>query len=475
MAEVQVEGAGVRYPQQLRRVINVLGNVAISVSGITPTASVFIIAPVLFAAQGTASFYSFVVAAVIGVGMAMCWGELGSLFPVVGGSYSIVTRVLGRPVGFVAFVLVLVEGIIIPSSIALGAGQYLSVLWPGVNANAVGAAIMVVTAGLAILSIQINAWMTGVFLALELAVVLTVTLLGFTHLHQPASILFFPQTFDAKGVASAASIGVVLTGAATAVYAYNGYDAPVNYSEETAGSRRGIARAVFWALGITVAAELIPVVAALLAAPSLPKLVTASSPMQYMVTAVGGPTFNTVLSLGVAVAIFNATLAINLTFGRIFYSSGRDRAWPDPISGWFGSVHPRLRTPWFATAFVGAVGAVLTAASSLAALVTFTGVILVIIYGLVALSAVVSRVRQRHLARPFRMPLWPLPPIVAFAGLALAASQQTLHDLGIVAAFVLAAVAYYLGYLRSRVGARWVMLEPTFAEPGESGSAVSAP
>jgi amino acid transporter len=448
------------YQQQLRRAITTLGNVAITVSGITPTASVFIIAPVAFAAQGTGTFYAFVLAAVIGIGMAMCWGELGSAYPVVGGSYSLVARALGRPVGFVAFVLVLVTAIIIPSSIALGAGQYLAVIWPGENPNYIGAAIMVVTALIAILSIDLNAWVTGVFLSLELLVVVTVTVLGVTHVNQPFSALLFPHTFDARRAASPMALGLLLSGVAIGVYSYNGYDSPVVYSEETRGRRRNIARAVFWALGITVAAELIPVVAALLAAPSLARLTTAATPMQYMITSVAGSTWNTVLSLGVALAIFNATLAINLAFGRVLYSSGRDRAWPEPISRWIGSIHPRLRTPWIATGFVGLVGAVLTAVSSIAALVTFTGVTLVVIYGLIAISAIVSRLRQKQLVRPFRMPLWPVPAVVALAGLVIVASQQTLRDGAIVAGFVLAALIYYAAYLRGREATHWVMRDP---------------
>ncbi len=449
-----------QYAQQLRRAINVLGNVAITVSGITPTASVFIIAPVAFAAQGSGTFYSFFLAGVIGIGMAMCWGELGSAFPVVGGSYSIVTRVLGRPVGFVSFVGVLVTAIIIPSAIALGAGQYLSVIWPGVNANYVGAAIMLITAGIAILSIRLNAWLTGVFLALELAVVLAVTLLGVAHINQPFSALLSPHTFDAKGTATAVSLGVVLAGISTGIFSYNGYDAPIVYSEETQGLRRNVARAVFWSLGITIAAELIPITAALLAAPSLAKLTTASSPMQYLITSVGGSGLNTILSLGVAVAIFNATLAINIAFGRILYSSGRDKAWPEPISRWIGAIHPKLHTPWIATAFVGLVGAVLTALTSLAAIVTFTGVVLVGIYGLIAVSAIVSRLTQRDLVRPYKMPLWPLPPLVALAGIVITATQQSLTDVGIVAIFAAAAVIYYVLYLRTRGSTHWVMLKP---------------
>ena len=405
----------------------------------------------------------------------MCWGELGSTYPVVGGSYSLVARVLGRPAGFVAFVLVLVTAIIIPSSIALGAGQYLSVIWPGENANYIGAAIMLVTALIAILSIELNAWVTGVFLTLELLVVLVVTVLGLTHVNQPITALVFPHTFDASGTASPLTLGLVLTGVAIGVYSYNGYDAPVVYSEETRGHRRNIARAVFWALGITVASELIPAVAALLAAPSLPKMITAATPMQYVITSVAGGTWNTIISLGVALAIFNATLAINLAFGRILYSSGRDRAWPEPISGWIGSIHPRLRTPWIATAFVGIVGAVLTAVSSIAVLVTFTGVTLVILYGLIALSAIVSRVRQPDLARPYRMPLWPAPAVIALAGLVIVATQQTLRDVGIVAAFVAAALIYYFVYLRGREGTHWVMLDPVEEDTDEPGGLLTAP
>jgi amino acid transporter len=76
------------YEQKLSRAIGVLGNIAITVSGITPTASIFIIAPVAFANQGSGTFLAFLIAAIIGLAMAMCYGELGSMFPIVGGQYS---------------------------------------------------------------------------------------------------------------------------------------------------------------------------------------------------------------------------------------------------------------------------------------------------------------------------------------------------------------------------------------------------
>ena len=457
------------YEQQLSRAIGVLGNIAITVSGITPTASIFIIAPVAYANQGSGTFLAFVIGAVIGLGMAMCYGELGSMFPIVGGQYSIVARVLGRPIGFLAFVDFLVLAIFIPSSIALGAGQYVTVLWPAVtNANLVGLIIMLATTLIAIFSIRFNAYVTGIFLVIELLAVGTVSVLGLTHIHQPLSILVMPQIVNTHNVVIPISLGLLLAGVATAIFSYNGYDAPIVFSEEMTGPRRGIAKAVFWALGITVAAELIPVTAALLGAPSLSALVNSSTPMAYVMKALGGNTLNNLVTIGVLLAIFNGNIAIILTFGRIIYSSGRDKAWPEPISGWLALTLPRFKSPWVATALVGIVGGLLTYFSNVASLVTFTGVLLVVLYALVALSALVSRFTQRDLPRPYKMPLWPLWPLIGLIGCVVVFTQQTLRDIGICAAIFLVAAIYYAIYLRPRWNTNWVMLKPAQSDGAEA-------
>jgi len=290
-----------------------------------------------------------------------------------------------------------VLAVFVPSSIALGAGQYVAILWPApCNANLVGLIIMVITTLIAILHIRTNDFVTGFFLAIELLAVGTVTVVGFTHIHQPLSILFSPQTVCPHNVIITISLGVLLAGVSTAIFAYNGYDPPIIYSEEMTGPRCWVAKAIFWSLGITVVAELVPVTAALLSAPSLQGLVSSTTPMSYVL--------NAPVSVGVLLAIFNGNIAIMLTYGRIVYSSGRNKAWPEPVSGWLASVHPRLKSPWIATMVVGLIGALLTYFSNVAALVTFTGVLLIVLYGLVALSALVSRFTQRNLARPYKMP-----------------------------------------------------------------------
>lgn len=86
--------------------------------------------------------------------------------------------------------------------------------------------------------------------------------------------------------------------------------------------------------------------------------------------------------------------------------------------------------------------------SSLNDLITFTGVVLVAVCLLVAVSALVCWVRARRAdpgARPpFRMPLWPVPPLVVVGELVVALTQQSTRDLLVVGVVCLIAVTGYV-------------------------------
>ena len=98
-----------------------------------------------------------------------------------------------------------------------------------------------------------------------------------------------------------------------------------------------------------------------------------------------------------------------MAFARTLYCSGRDHAWPQPISRWIATVSPNSRAPWVATLVLGVPIVVLTAVSNVAEAVTFTGVLVTIVYVVVTLSAIASRWRKIPREREYRMPLWPSP------------------------------------------------------------------
>lgn len=440
---------------ELRRAIDLVGNIAITLSNITPASSVFIIIPVLLATVGSGTFLALVIAAVIGAGMGLCWAELGSTYTTAGGDYTIVRKVLGRAAGFVTLVLNgPVVAILIPAVIALGMSQYLGVIFSS-NPQVMAAIVLLISTGIAVLGIRLNAVVTGVFLAAELIALIVVAVLGLVHVQQPVSELFSPHIFDtARG--TALPIGTLLGGIAVAIFAYNGYASAMNFSEETEGPRNGIAKAILAALVVAVVAELVPTTLALLGAPSLQSFTNAASPMQYLMTALGGSTLNTIVSLAIAGAIFNAVIAILLQMGRILYSSGRDNAWPRPVSRALGSLHPTLHTPWLATIVAGVVGAVLVLTTDVNTLSTWTGVTLAINYGLIALAAIVSRVRDPHVERPYRMPLWPVAPLVGLVGCSVALYEQAWSDLRVGLGVVAISLIYYVLYLYPRRNSHWV-------------------
>src|SRR4030095_4705800 len=115
--------------------------------------------------------------------------------------------------------------------------------------------------------------------------------------------------------------------------------------------------------------------------------------------------------------------------------------------------------------------------SDYAAAVTFASLTVVVTFALIALSALDSRRQQPGGARPYRMPLWPLPPVVALAGSAGTVLLQTGKDLAIVAGILAAGVLYDAAYLRPRRDTRWILLDPLVAEPdvGDEKASEEAP
>lgn len=458
--EEELRAAG--YEPALKRSLSVRDVVALSVSDITPMASLLVIAPAVLAIAGTGGLAAYLIGGVIAVCVAMCMAELGSMYPVAGGLYSIVGRVLGRPLGFMALVDYLGQAVFLPAAIALGIGAYLSSLFPGVDVNLAAALMMVAVTAIACFGISFSARLIFVFLGIEMAVLAIVAVAGIVNLHQPLSILTNPIMTGHGGALASVGAGTVIAGVATTLFSFNGYDSAINFSEETRGSARNVGVALMWAATIAMIAQLIPFFLAVFGAPHLGPFLASSTPITDVIQSNLSGTVKDVAISGALVAIFNAVLAITLQFGRILFASGRDRAWPGPISNALGIVNDR-GAPWVATLIVGALATVLCFFSSLVTVVTFTSVLIIVLYAMIAAAAIMSRVSksQRRLPRPFRMALWPAAPVVAIVGVGMALSQQKGSDLIITGAILLGALVYYLVYLRPRGATHW----NTFTDP----------
>jgi amino acid transporter len=462
--------SGERYEQELSRSLGILGSIALTLSSVTPASSVFIIVPFIILTAGTGAFLAMVFAAVIGVFMAFCWAELSAAYPIAGGDYALIWHAFKGPaaplaslVSFVCFALVCSSIAFIPAVIALGTAEYLKVVFE-ISTPVAGAIVVALATGVAILNIRLNAVVTGIFLLIELGALGILTVLGVVNIHAdriPSLFSGFQLGNATSGALDPVAFGVVLTATASAVFAYNGYSMPVNLSEEVRGSSRKIATAILWSLVITVAAELIPTTAVLLGAPDLVKVTTDAAPMQTFMLATSNGTVNTIVSLGIALAIFNAVIAILVQFGRIIYSAARDRAFPGPASAWLASLHHTWKSPWIATVLVGIISFVLCLTVDLGTLITLTGASLVLNYALVALAALVGRMVGASDHSPYKMPFWPVAPILALAALAYTMTQQTQTALLVTGATVLIGIVYWTIVILPQRGKAWTLLQPS--------------
>lgn len=436
-------------PQELDRVLSVFQTVGLALSDITPTASFFVIAAQVYPVAGTGAFWTFVAAGVIALCVAASMAELGSVYPIAGGLYSIVTKVLGKPLGFVAMIDYVVQAVFLPAAIALGIGSYMTMLIPSVNANLWATILMLLVTIVAVFSVKTNANITGIFLAVELVVIIAVAMIGFVHPVNSLSTIFHPQVVNSSG-SHVVPISVMVAAVAIALFSFNGYDSAINFSEETDGSPKNVGKSVMTAASLGVLFQVVASIAVLLGAISLPKFLDSPLPIYYFVQSYLGTVWANVIVVGVALAVLNATLAIVLQFSRVIYSTARDESWPNPVNKFLTNIHPKFKTPWGSVLVVGLLGTLLTFFGSVVSAITFTSVMIIFLYALIAVAAIVNRIRNREQQPPYKMWLWPIPPIVALVGVVIALSQQTTHDLlTCVIIFVVGMVYYFIGTSRS--------------------------
>ncbi|BDN81835.1 hypothetical protein NJB1907Z4_C20500 [Mycobacterium pseudoshottsii] len=385
---------------------------AIAVSAISPTTSVFLIYGDGLQIAGTGVVWAFVIGSAIAVCMALCYAEVGSVFPSAGGAYTIVRRAISPVAGGVTSVLFLLLGVVSTAAILVAAATYLSsLIGAAVPVQWLALGMMALITALSIGKIAPASWVVAAMLALELAVIIVFTVVAFAHASAVTKPFTQPVTAGPGGALVGVGIAGIFAAVGPALFAFNGYDWPLYFSEETAGSRRAIPHAVVLSAVLAVVVECVAVIAATLAIRDIPAAITDGSAVEFLARQIMmGPAGATVLVAGVVVAMFDTGLTANLGYARVYYAAARDGMLPRRLQPLFGRLSARSRVPVHGFLFLFLGNGLLCVFMSLPKLITFTGVVIAIVYLLVALSAIVCRVRDRDLVRPFRMPLWPLPP-----------------------------------------------------------------
>jgi amino acid transporter len=432
------------YSQGLVRRLNIPEVVGLAMADVSPTMAVLFLSAGVFVVGGTFSVGAGLILSVVVVLISLCLGELAGMFPIAGGMYSLVRRVLPGPFSWITMFNYLIQGVVIPASIALGIPAFLRDLFPGLGLpdTVIAIILLVLATVLALTKVEVGAWATAAMVIVECVVLGIITVAALLHPHQPLADVTFHPVVLTGGELTAVGFAVMLATLAPAFNVINGYDAALGFSEELKGGEKNIAKAVIISAVLACILIMVPLTAAVVAAPDLKEFFNAPAPVIYSVQASLGSNARIIIDIGVIIALFNAMLSLLMYFGRGVYTTGRDGVWPEPINRALGSLN-RFRAPGTGVMVLAIPAAILVFSSALNFLIIFAGTVIAAVYFCIGLAALWSRRSMPNEPRPFKMPLWPLPPlvVVGFTGVALA-TQETQYLIGEVVLICLALLAW---------------------------------
>ena len=119
----------------------------------------------------------------------------------------------------------------------------------------------------------------------------------------------------------------------------------------------------------------------------------------------------TILAAGAVISIFSVTLVTLYGQTRILFAMGRDRMLPDK----FAEVNPRTLTPTFNTIVVGVVVSLIAGFVPSDYLWDTVSIGTLMAFSVVAIGVLVLRRTQPDLERPFKVPGYPVTPVLTVA------------------------------------------------------------
>jgi amino acid transporter len=411
---------------QLERTLTLRGAVTLNLLdmiGVGP----FITLPLLIGAMGGPQA---MLGWVLGAGLAVCdglvWAELGAAMPEAGGTYAYLGQMypgrLGRWLSFLFAFQLLFSAPLSVASGCIGLAQYAGALWAPLRAWSTWIAVGVVVVAVVLLYRRLS----GVrrvaqgLLVIVLATIAWTVVTGLWHGHLAPIVEVPAGAFHLSG-AFFAGLGSAML---LATYDYWGYYNVTFLGGEVRDPARTVPRAVLLSIAI-VAGLYLALNASVLSVISAPEMMRGGAGMreallsQFMEIAYApsmgahaAAVLGKIAAGLVMVTAFGSVFSLLLGYSRIPFAAARDGNFPAV----FRRLHPKGRFPYVSLLVLGGVACVcclFSLAEVIAALVVLR---IVLQFSLQHVGVMLLRRRRPEMPRPFRLWLYPLPPIVALIG-----------------------------------------------------------
>jgi basic amino acid/polyamine antiporter, APA family len=409
-------GASSAEMQPLRRLLGVTDLTLIAM-GTVIGSGIYLVPAVVLRQTGASgpAMLVWLLAGVLSLLGALTYAEMGAMKPEAGGLYVYVRDTFGPLPAFLygwTSFFVIASGSV--ATLAVAFSGYLTefVTLTPLESRMVSIAMIAVIATLNVRgtrnSATVQNWTTGAKVAALLA--LSVALIAFGHpAHSQAAT--WPASFTPS---LAAGMGAAMIGV---LWAYEGWQYVTFSAGETRDAQKTFPRAITIATAALVALYLL-VNLGYLAALGPAGAAGSERIAADAASSVLGPVAGKIVGALILVSIFSAANGLILTAPRLYFAMARDGVFFKRLA----LVNPRFGTPAFAITATAVWGAVLAASGTFEQLLTFVVFTGWIFYGLGALSVFVYRKQQPDAPRPFRVPGYPVTPllfVLSAAGLVL--------------------------------------------------------
>jgi APA family basic amino acid/polyamine antiporter len=278
------------------------------------------------------------------------------------------------------------------------AGEFPSISGHVVSINLPAGCVVLLLTWLLFTGVKESARVNAVMVALKLALILGFLAIGFFHIDTNNWKDFAPNGFTG-----------IWHGAALGFFSYIGFDAVSTAGEEARNPQRDLPRGMIWSL--LICTVLYVATAAALTGMLTPKEIHehAGDPLAAAFRKIGWPGASTALAFGAVIAMTAVLLVFQLGQTRIFMVMARDGLLPKT----FAKIHPKHRTPTISTWVTGIFVAVMCSILTPEQAIGLTNIGTLFAFILVSLGVIVLRVREPNRHRPFRVPGYPVTPILS--------------------------------------------------------------
>jgi len=342
--------------------LGITESVIMGIAGTAPAYSIEITTSTIIGTAGTLSPASILACGLIMFGIAFAFINLNRELASAGTSYSWVTMVFGRTLGFFAgWALLVLCCVFMVSAMIPAANATLLIFKPELMNNVhyvtiIAALWLTFVSAVVVKGIKLTSYVQVLMTIVEgiiLLVIIVASFIVFPHTpaHPFSWVWFWPFAFTPKMFAN---------GALVAIFFFYGWDVTMNLSEETRDANHTPGRAAFWSMVFLMAFFLIFIV--------ITQLGLSDAEIQHYNTNIifaiaeklFGPTWGYVAIVAVLLSTVGTVETQMLQFTRTLFAKSRDGA----LHARYARLHPVWRTPHIAIFFIWITGLVLLFVSS---------------------------------------------------------------------------------------------------------------